>query len=111
MIFRRFSFYLALVGVVAGFLLVRQLRLQPPAPAPLAEPARSPFADFVAASGIIEARGENVAVAAPRAGLITRVRVAVGTDVKAGDPLLELDGREARARIETARAQLAALEA
>ena len=111
MIFRRLSFYLALAGVAAGFFLVRRLREVPPAPAPLAEPARSPYADFVAASGIIEARGENVAVAAPRAGLVMRVLVEVGSDVKAGDPLVELDRREALARVETARAQLASLEA
>ncbi len=35
MIFRRFSFYLALAGIVACVLLVRRLQHQPAAPRPL----------------------------------------------------------------------------
>jgi RND family efflux transporter MFP subunit len=111
MIFKRLSFYLALAGIAGAVLLVRQLREKPPAPPPLAEPTRSPYASFVAATGLIEARGENVAVAPPRAGLVTGVLVAVGTAVTNGQPLVQLDDREAAARVATARAQLAALEA
>lgn len=111
MIFRRLSFYLAIVGIAAGFVLVRRLRQQPPAPPPVAEPTRSPYEHFVAAAGIIEARRENVAVAAPRPGLITRVLVEVGSDVTDNQPLLQLDSREAEARLGTAQAQLDSLTA
>lgn len=111
MIFKRFSFYLALAGVAGAVLLVRQQRTRPPAPPPLAEPSRSPYADFVAATGIIEARGENVAVATPKPGLVTVVFVEVGTAVTNGQPLLQLDDREADAAVAAGRARLAALEA
>ncbi|MCC7375489.1 MAG: efflux RND transporter periplasmic adaptor subunit [Verrucomicrobiales bacterium] len=109
MIFRRLSFYLAILGLAAGFVLVRRLRQQPPPPPPVAEPTRSPYEHFVAAAGIIEARRENVAVAAPRPGLITKVMVEVGTDVTDNQPLLQLDAREAEARLLTAKAQLDSL--
>ena len=102
MIFRRFSFYLALAGIVACVLLVRRLQHQPAAPRPLAEPARSPFADTVAAAGLIEAARENVKIASPKAALVTRVHGQVGQQVKAGDPLFQLDDREIRARIASA---------
>lgn len=111
MIFRRFSFYLALAGIVACVLLVRRLQHQPAAPRPLAEPARSPFADTVAAAGLIEAARENVKIASPKAALVTRVHGQVGQQVKAGDPLFQLDDREIRARIASAEKQLIALEA
>ncbi|MFN0068193.1 MAG: efflux RND transporter periplasmic adaptor subunit [Limisphaerales bacterium] len=111
MIFKRFSFYLALAGVAGAVLLVRQQRTRPPAPPPLAEPTRSPYATFVAATGIIEARRENVAVATPKPGLVTAVLVGVGTAVTNGQPLLRLDDREADAAVTAARAQLAALGA
>lgn len=111
MILKRFSFYLALAGVAGAVFLVRQQRERPPAPPPLAEPTRSPYAHFVAATGLIEARRENVAVATPKPGLVTEVFVGVGTVVTNGQPLLKLDDREARARIETRRAQLGALQA
>jgi len=111
MIFKRFSFYLAIVGLVAGVFMIKRLRFQPPPPPPLAEPARSPYANSLAATGIIEAARENVRIGAIKAGLVQKVFVQVGSDVKAGDPLLEMDGREASARLETARAQLTVLAA
>ena len=111
MLFRRVSFYLAVVGIVAGVMMVKQLRARPPAPPPLNEPARSPFTNSVAASGIIEASRENVKIGVTKAGLVTRVFVQVGTPVKVGEPLFQLDDREAKARLEIARAQIVSLQA
>jgi HlyD family secretion protein len=111
MLFKRLSFYIALAGVIGGISLVRQLQKKPPAPPPLAEPTRSPFKNFVAASGIIESKRENVSIATPKQGLITAVHVQVGMTVSSNAPLLQLDDREARARTETLRAQTASLEA
>jgi HlyD family secretion protein len=111
MLFRRVSFYLALAGIVAAILLVRRMQQHPPAPPPVAEPARSPYDETVAATGLVEATRENVRVASPKAALVTDVLVKVGDAVKKGDPLFQLDDREARARIRTTEAQLAAMQA
>ncbi len=111
MIFKRLSFYLALAGLIGGLFMVKRLRSQPPPPLPLAEPTRSPFANSVAATGIIEATRENVKIGATKAGLIQKVFVQVGSEVKTGDPLLQLDNREAQARLETLRSQLLVLQA
>lgn len=111
MIFKRLSFYLALAGVVGGVYLVQHLRKQKPAPPPLVEPSRSPYAHAVAATGIIEATRENVKIGAIKAGLVKTVFVEVGSTVKKGDPLLQLDDRESSSRLETAKAQLEVLEA
>ncbi|MEO6184213.1 MAG: efflux RND transporter periplasmic adaptor subunit [Verrucomicrobiota bacterium] len=111
MIFKRLSFYLALAGILGGVLMVKRLRTQPPPPPPLAEPTRSPYTNSVAATGIIEATKENVKIGATKAGLIQKVFVQVGSEVKTGDPLLQLDDRDLRARLETARSQLLVLGA
>jgi len=111
MLFRRLSFYFALAGIIAGVMMVRQLRARPPAPPPLNEPARSPFTNSVAATGIIEASRENVKIGVTKAGLLARVFVHVGSVVKTGEPLFQLDDREAKARLEIARAQLASAHA
>lgn len=111
MIFKRFSFYLAILGLIGGVYLVKRLKYQPPPPAPLAEPTRSPYTNSLAATGIIEATKENVKIGAIKAGLIQKVFVQVGSEVKSGDPLLEMDGREATARLATTRSQLKVLEA
>jgi multidrug efflux pump subunit AcrA (membrane-fusion protein) len=63
----------------------------------------------VASTGLIEASRENVKIAAPREGLVKRVFVKVGTAVKAGDPLFQLDDREVQARIRLLQAQVQSL--
>jgi HlyD family secretion protein len=111
MLFKRVSFYLAVAGIVGMIFLVRQLSKTPPAPPPPVEPARSPYASDVAATGIIEASRENVKIAAPKGGLIQKVFVHVDSAVKQGDPLLLLDDRETRAQLVTMQAQVAAMKA
>ena len=105
------SFYLAIAGIVAMVMLVRKNAYQPPAPPPLVEPSRSPFKVSVAATGLIESARENVKIAAPRAGLIQKVYVLPGAKVRKGDPLLDIDRREAVAKVETMRAQLESMRA
>ena len=111
LLFRQVTFYIAIAGFVGVFLLVKQMQQRPPAPPPAVEPARSPFAASVAATGILEAARENVKIAAPKAALIQKIAVEVGSKVKAGDVILQLDDREARARLNTLRAQLEAARA
>ena len=115
MILKRFGFFfvvlLAAAGIFATVNVLRRTNRAAPAPKPVAEPSRSPYRHAVAASGIIEATGENVKIAPPRGGLAQKVFVRVGSKVKAGDPILQLDNREATARLGTLQAQLAALRA
>jgi len=110
-LFQRMSFWLALCGVGAVLFLVKGQGTQPANPGPVSPPPRSPYARTVASTGLIEASRENVKVAAPREGLVTRVLVKVGDAVKAGDPLFQLDDREVRARIRLLEAQVASLRA
>ncbi len=110
-LFKRLSFYLAVIGIIGGALLVKQMRYQPPPPTPYQEPARSPFPYSVAATGILEATRENVRIGATKSGLVQKVVVQVGSKVKTGDPLMQLDDREVRAKLEAAKAQLEVLEA
>lgn len=106
MLFRKVTFYLALAGVLLAVSLVRRLQAKPADPGPLDPPAKSPYEATVAATGIVEARRENVKLAAPKAGLVTRVFVKVGDRVKAGTPLFQLDDREAQARVASLAAQV-----
>jgi HlyD family secretion protein len=111
LLLKRFSFYVAVAGVIAAAVLIHRLSQQPPAPAPLAEPAASPYSNCVAATGLIEASRENVKIAAPQPGLILKVFVQVDSKVKTGDPLLQLDDRAARAQLINTQAQLDAMRA
>jgi|UniRef100_UPI003782DD28 HlyD family secretion protein len=92
------TFILAIAGVLAMGSVLQQLRSQESAipPPPVAPPQKN-APDDIAATGILEAKGENVAIGVPMAGLVQEVKVEVNQVVKAGDPLLILDDRELRA--------------
>jgi multidrug resistance efflux pump len=67
-------------------------------------PVAPPHADFeqrVAAVGLIEASSENMSIASHLPGVVEKVFVTVGQEVKAGDPLVKLDTRA----LEAARAE------
>ena len=111
MLFKKISFYLAVAGILGTIYLVRELRKTPPAPPPAVEPARSPYVNFVAGTGIIEASRENVKIGAPKGGLIQKIFVQVGSKVKLGEPIILLDDRETRAQLQMMQAQLESMRA
>ena len=100
---------LALGGL--GFYHVGRESQTAPATAPPENPARAPFANSIAASGVVEARTENIAIGAALPGLVLEVYVPsdrVGTHVKAGQPLFRVDDRHLQAQLKVAEAQHAA---
>jgi RND family efflux transporter MFP subunit len=111
MLLKKPSFYLAVVGTGATIGLVAHLHGQSPIKPPPIEPSPRPYAVSVAASGIIEALSENVAIGVPEAGLVTRVHVKVWDPVQEGQPLFTLDDRELRAQLMVNQANVAVSEA
>jgi multidrug efflux pump subunit AcrA (membrane-fusion protein) len=88
-----------------------------PLAAPPVPPAESPFPQGLTATGIVEPRSNQIAIAAPVPGIVAEVFVTVGQQVSTGAPLFRLDERSLQAelqireaRLTTARAQHARLE-
>lgn len=106
MIKKRVSIWLAVAGVLFTVVTVWGARQKQAPPPPLVAPPFNPYEGTVAAAGIIEAVNENVRIAPPLAGLVTKVYVAVGDQVNAGAPLFQLDDRELRAQLETREAAI-----
>lgn len=101
MVLKRFSFWIAVVGIGLTIAVLWVGRERPVAPPPLEEPPRNPYSKTVAAAGIIEAVNENVRIAPPLDGMVVDVFVVVGDTVKKDDPLFQLDPRELRAKLRT----------
>lgn len=99
MLLKKLTFYVAILGAAATLVMVKHLHGQSPVKPPPIEPATKPYALSVAASGIIEARSENVSIGVPEAGLVTKVQVRVWDVVQEGQPLFTLDDRELRAQL------------
>ncbi|MEO6476057.1 MAG: efflux RND transporter periplasmic adaptor subunit [Luteolibacter sp.] len=114
------SILAAIFGVV---MIVRVSNLQaeramPPPGDPPVMPPQKPYVHAVAATGILEALSENVAIGVPLPGLVTEVFVKVNDAVKNGQPLLKLDDRDliaeqlsTQAQQEISRAQITVSEA
>ncbi len=79
--------------------------------APPVAPPASDFEQRIAAVGLVEPRSENISVASHLPGVVEKVLVAVGQDVKAGDPLVKLDTRALEAALAERRSDIATHEA
>jgi len=109
--FKRLSFYLAILGVIAAVVLVKKVRHVDPPPPPLREPTAAPFANSIGARGIVESVDENVRIAPAVAALVAEVKVKVSDKVKEGDVLFVQDARDAHAIVAAQEAQIATLRA
>ena len=99
MLLKKATFYIAIAGIGATAVMAsRMSTTQPQSPPPI-EPSPKPYEVSVAASGIIEALSENVAIGVPESALVTKVHVKVWDSVKEGQPLFTLDDRELLAQL------------
>lgn len=74
---------------------------------PPAAPPSSPFAERVAAAGLVEPSSENISIASHLPGVVEKVFVQAGQEVKRGDALVKLDTRALEAALAEASATLA----
>lgn len=119
-IFRYGSILLSIAGI---YLMIEALNAQAKSQPvlggdPPVMPPSKPFEQSVAATGILEALSENVAIGVPLPGLIMEVFVKVNDSVKKDQPLMKLDDRDLlaeqlsnQAQQEISRAQIAVSEA
>lgn len=114
------SIFAAIFGVImiVNVTRIQAERAMPPPGDPPVMPPQKPFAQAVAATGILEALSENVAIGMPLPGLVTEVSVKVNDVVKKDQALLQLDDRDllaeqlaTRAQQEISRAQISVSEA
>src|SRR5262245_21482230 len=110
-------FVLPLLGLsmgALGFYHVQQRSQNAPLTIPPESPARVPFGDAIAGSGVVEAETENIAIGPALPGLVLEVHVPsskVGQRVKAGEPLFRVDDRHLKAQLAVAEARLTSAKA
>lgn len=101
---------LALVGAGLGIVAaLHSARTLIPAPM-VSTPPAPPYAAFVAGAGLVEANTENIAVGTQIAGIVSRIDVQIGSQVKNGDPLFTIDDRATRALLATQQAAVKVAE-
>jgi HlyD family secretion protein len=96
---------LALLAFALWF--VWRTRMTTSNPPPPIQPARSPYAETLAAAGLVEAQTENIAVGSATPGVVVEVLVKVGDEVQPGTPLFRLDDRQLLSELAVKRAAVA----
>src|SRR5215468_1324294 len=81
----------AMIGF-AGWSIAAKHTSREVTPPPITAPT-SPYEDNVVGAGIVEPASEMIALAIERGGVVTRIDVAAGDRVKAGQPLFATDDR------------------
>ena len=112
---------IALSMLVFGVIHILSAEQQRPKTQPPHAPARNPFGNSIAASGLVEPQSENIAIGSPLSGVLLDVFIPsdkVGQEVTKGTPLFRVDDRQLRAQyawqqasLQAAEAQLAKLQA
>jgi multidrug efflux pump subunit AcrA (membrane-fusion protein) len=77
---------------------------------PALAPPATPFAATVAGVGVIEPRGEEIAIGTNLPGVVSAVHVEAGDAVRIGTPLFTVDDRAARAELALGEAQVRSAE-
>ncbi len=66
----------------------------------------APYPSFIYATGIVETKSTNIPVGSTVSGVVSKLFVQVGQEVKMGDALFKIDSRDTQAKIELARAKI-----
>ena len=97
---------LAIVGLAFAIWTMKQAAKPVPAGKPISEPPRSPFANKISGSGMVEASTRNISIGSHVSGIVVKIYVKVGQRVKPGDPLFTLDDRKQQADLTVKEAAL-----
>ncbi|PJD95162.1 MAG: efflux transporter periplasmic adaptor subunit [Parachlamydia sp.] len=111
-IFKTFSFYFAVFGILLAALFSKISVAPSPSVTFVHEPAEKPFINAIAASGIVEAKDKNIEIGTPEEGILVELWHHVGDKVEQGDPLFRIDSAtlEAQVLVETSKLKEAKIE-
>jgi len=101
----------ALLGIIGFVFAVSSMNRPEPPRKPFVEPVSSPFKRSVGGTGLVEAHGENVKVAAIISGVVAHIPVQTGDTVRRGDVLFQTEAGVQEAAVATAEAELISLKA
>ena len=102
---------LALAGVAFAIFTVVWGDKTRPTVQPVSDAPTSPYHSSVAGSGIVEASAENISIGTQIAGIVSKIFIEIGSNVKAGDPLFTIDERSIRAELAIRHAAVQVAEA
>ena len=102
---------MAVIGLALSISTVIQGNQTPPVVPPVVQPAKAPFASYVAGAGMVETSTENIEIGTPVSGIVSAIYVKWGDRVNTGDPLFKIDDRDLQGQLLVAVAKVKEAEA
>src|SRR6516165_12722724 len=102
---------LAIIGLAVSVSTVIQGNQTPRAIPPPFQPAKAPYASYVAGAGMVETSTENIEIGTPVSGIVSAIYVKWGDRVNVGDPLFKIDDRDLQGELLPALAKIREAEA
>lgn len=100
------------IGIISAITFSATYGTPKPAQAvEITEPPSSPFKNTVSGVGIVEANTKNIDIGSTISGVVVKVFITEGQIVKKGEPLFELDTRQAQANVANAKAAIDVVKA
>lgn len=72
---------------------------------------KAPYQSFIYATGIIETESTNIPIGSAVSGVVTKLFVHTGQEIKEGDPLFSIDARDTKAKIELVKSKIKVADA
>jgi len=111
---KKMVFVISSLGILSGIAAAILFGINKPSLPPAFNPAASPYRSAIYAEGIVESAqstGENINIYPEVAGTVKEIPVSEGQQVKAGQPLLQIDDSIQRATAEQLSSQAEAAAA
>jgi HlyD family secretion protein len=102
---------LAVIGLAVSISAVIHGNQTPQVVSPPFQPAKAPYASYVAGAGMVGSNTENIAIGTPGSGIVSAIYVKWGDHVKAGDELFKIDDRDLQGQLLVALAKVKEAEA
>jgi len=102
--------FLALIGLLIGIADIMYGNQPSKIQAKPILTMKPPFKAYIAGTGMIEAESTNIPIGSTVSGVVAKVYVKVGQNVKAGDVLFSIDDRDIQAKFITAKAKVEAVQ-
>lgn len=99
---RKYFYIICGIAILCLGLIIASMWMEKPTVEPKEEPLPppiSPYPSSIAGIGIVEPASGNIFIGSPVSGIVERIFVTVGMNVKKGTPLLQFDDRELQANL------------
>lgn len=103
--------FISLLGLIMGIASIYYGNRSMPAQTQPILKIQSPYDSYIYGTGIIELESTNIPVGTAVSGIVTKIYIKVGQQIKVGDALFTIDDSDVKAKVAIAEAKVKVVDA